>query len=222
MSLTLPWLYDAFEDAEEQDPARLCPNRFDPETGCLTLELPLPPPDNACHRSSAGGKRYPTAAYKDWLDLVAPQLREVLGDWQPDRERWWRVRGVVWLAGQGDGPNYIKATLDLLSGAYVVPTAFTDRKGKKVSKGTILKPGAFWDDDRRVGEVRWTTGYMRHATPWLFLEVEPMEAPRDWKAEQQAQEREEKARAREAARQEREAARAAAQAAGRGKRAKTG
>lgn len=153
-------------------------DHFDPETGALCLTLPLPPPDNQCHRSGAYG-RYPTTAYQDWLRIAQPQLAELLGDWQPDTERWWFVSGLLALGSRGDGQNYLKAVLDLFSGAQVKP--------ETPGKGSILKPGALWNDDRRVVEVQWLVQWVRHPEPDVFLRVFPRNPalyPRDWKAAQ--------------------------------------
>lgn len=180
---------------------------FDPVTGALCLALPLPPPDNHCHRSGPGGTRYPAAEYKTWLDLAAPQLRETLGAWEPDRERWWHVVIALVLGSRGDGQNYVKPVLDLLSGAQVVTATYTDPRGRRIGKGTIIKPGALWDDDRRVRGVSLVVDWVRHETPFLAVACEPGKAPGDWREYQARQ----AAAEREAARQAEIAARSLVQ-----------
>lgn len=178
-------------------------NNFDPDTGRLVLVLPLPPPDNHCHASGQYG-RYPTKAYKDWLGIAGPMLAEVLGDWQPDTAQWWVVTGTLWLGSQGDGPNYLKATLDLLSGAQI--------KADNPRKGSIVKPGALWDDDRRVTVGFWMPAWLRHPDPCVMLHVEPCQdpllLPRDWRVEEAAAAARVRGEAREQARRDREAAKA--------------
>lgn len=171
---------------------------FDPTTGTLWFVCSLPPPDNHCHRSASGGGRYPAKEYKAWLERYAPELRALLGDWEPDRTRWWRVALRLLIGSKGDAPNYQKALLDLLSGSYVVEKAFVDAKERRIEKGRILKPGALWDDDKRVRTVALELDCIRHETPYAVLLAHPTDPPRDWKAEQET-----------AAAAEREAARAA-------------
>lgn len=178
-------------------------SRFHPEVARLGFECDAPPPDNQCHASAKGGHRYATATYQDWLRRTEPELRALLGDWQPDTERWWSVHLVLRLPSQGDGQNLVKPLLDLLSGSYVVEQTHKDASGRRISKGTVLKVGALWDDDRRVKRLLVEVIETRHATPYVQLLAEPTDAPRDWKAEQEQRERE----AREAERQQELAAR---------------
>lgn len=143
----------------------------------LALTLPLPPPDNHCHRSGAYG-RYPTAAYKEWLSVAAPLLREALGDREPDTERWWMVTGIVAMGGRGDAQNLIKPVLDLLSGAQVDEAGRLDETtGKRVGKGAVVKLGALWDDDGRVAVLAWKVRAVKHPEPHVELMAWPTEAP---------------------------------------------
>src|SRR5690242_12641111 len=98
MRLTEELLPDAWES--EPDPTE--EDGFDPETRRLRLSLPLPPPDNLCHRSGQFS-RYATAPYRDWLSLAARRLREALGPWPADGDEWWGVEVWLWMGGRSDG-----------------------------------------------------------------------------------------------------------------------
>lgn len=177
----------------------------------LILWVPLPPPDNHCHLSNRYG-RYPTRAYQDWLRVAAPLLREALGEREPDRECWWEVVVDLRLGTQGDGPNYLKPLLDLLSGAQAVERSGVDEQGRRVTKGQIVKPGGLWDDDRRVRLAAARVTHRRDPEPGALLTARPCPPPVDVRAQREAEERAEKAASREAAREAREAAKAAAKA----------
>lgn len=167
-------------------------NRFDPALGRLEIILPLPPSDNKCHRSGAYS-RYAAAPYRDWLDIAREQLLALLGEWQPDAPTrnasgkvvdagtWWRVDGELFLGVRpGDGPNYIKPALDMLSGSYVARAGDRDEAGDQISIGKILKRRGFWDDDNRVQVGSWRVVGLRHPEPYLRLVVQPEEsAPAD-------------------------------------------
>lgn len=178
-------------------------NHFNPITATLHWELDAPPSDNRCHASAAGGHRYATQEYKTWVERMGPELRALLGDWQPDTNHWWHVKLEVWISGAGDAQNLWKPVLDLLSGSYVVPQAYKDERGRRISKGTVLKVGALWDDDCRVGSQSLLVRETRHATPYVVLTARPTVAPLDWKAAQKEREQAEKANAAEAERQAR-------------------
>lgn len=150
--------------------------------GYLRLDLPLPPPDNHCHRTGPYG-RYPTATYADWLRISAPMLRAVLGEWEPDAERWWRVTLLLDLpaGNRTDGANYIKPCLDLLKGNWC------EEKARKVQEGHGLV-----DDDHRLnGE--WIVRSVRGPMGGVTLEAQrlPQDAePLDHIAEREAAKRE--------------------------------
>lgn len=168
-----------------QDESR--PDSWDPKTGYLTLTLPIPVRDNELTAASGYGK-YPTTKYRAWLEIAAPLLREALGDWAPDTDRWWEVRGMLWLPDRSDAQNRLKAALDLLGGAHVVAQPFTDLKGRKVQKGSIIHNGGLWDNDSRVIIAWWGASWVRHETPCLTLEIHPTQfPPRDWKEMQAAE-----------------------------------
>lgn len=112
----------------------------------LSVELPLPPPDNALHMSGQYC-RYATKAYKEWLTICRPILKDAIGGREPDTERWWVVTLGFYMPARGDMPNREKAALDLLAGSSVC-----EDKGK--DKGKIVKAGdGFFDDDCRVTRV---------------------------------------------------------------------
>lgn len=148
----------------------------------LVIELPLPPPDNMCQRSGQY-HRYVTAEYRDWLDICGPMVRAALPGWEPDTERWWEVSGKLWFGPRtrGDGPNYIKPSLDLLTGARGAKKGEPDpRTGEPIGPsgvGRIIKPGLFWNDDRRVHLGFWRVIGTHHAEPTLELTVVPDAPP---------------------------------------------
>lgn len=146
-------------------------NWFDPKSACLQLALCLPPTDNMLHRSGAYG-RYPTAGYKDFLGICTPQLDEVLGDWEPDTERWWEVKIGLFLGSRADGPNYTKALLDLLSGARVAEEKLEIGE-RKIGKGSIYHHGGLWNDDRRVCLLEVIVLEVRVKEPSALMRVEP-------------------------------------------------
>ncbi|MFN3652584.1 MAG: hypothetical protein ACK47B_23655 [Armatimonadota bacterium] len=177
---------------------------FDPAGPRLELEVPLPPPDNQCHRSGRFS-RYATAAYRDWLDVAGEPLREALGGWQPDTERWWSVSLVLRLGSQGDGPNYLKPALDLLTGSRAARSGDRDQHGNKIDAGRIIKPGALWNDDRRVARVELVVTQVRQPEPRLLLIATAEErGPLDFRAWQEGQARRERERERQEAREERQ------------------
>lgn len=179
-------------------------SHFSPLAG-LEITLPCPPPDNHCHRSGLYG-RYPTAAYKDWLDIAAPQLAAVLGDWPPDTERWWAVTLTVQMGSRGDASNLIKPCLDLLSGACVDREGqLNPATGKREGAGKIRKPGGLWDDDRRVQRVTCQVACYRHPEPAVTLQAFPVAPPVDWRASEKQAARVRREQEREAQRQAREA-----------------
>ena len=160
------------------------------------LILPLPPTDNRLHLSTAGGRRYPTRAYKDWLLAVRPLIIAWMGDTATDTTTWWRVQIYLTLgARRGDPSNYRKALLDALSGAFVDEETNTIRRGRGV-----------WDDDCRatVHEDLW---FINHPEPEVRIELKALQVgPVDWKAREKA----EKAEARQREKAERAALKAAA------------
>lgn len=143
---------------------------FDSERASLEATLPLPPTDNHCHRSGRWS-RYATAEYREWLALVNPYLVEALGDWEPDRERWWLVGGVVRLGKRrGDPLNYLKPIVDALTGS-------------RVEQGVVVHPGALWDDDARVSCGGWVCVEVGVADPVVEIVVRPAGwTPAGWKA----------------------------------------
>lgn len=172
-----PWDPD-FDLNEAQVAFQDGPDEFFPDLGWLKITLSRVVPDNQCHSSGMGG-RFATAAYKAWLREYAPQLDSLLGDWQPDTSRWWAVAGEVYLDSRSDAPNLQKAALDLLSGSYVDDEGKLDpASGRIVGKGRIRKPGALWDDDRRVRTIRWDVMMRRCAEPFVVLHV--VAAPEGW------------------------------------------
>lgn len=173
---------------------------FDPATGRLELELPLPPPKNAL-RGQGQFANYPKAPYREWLLNVVPLLQETLNGWEPDTRSWWCVKGRLWLGPSGDGPNYQEAVLDFLSGKHYDP------QSRRLTPG----PG-LWDDDRRVHLGSWAVAAVRCAEPRLLLTVTRAEPPVDERAERQARERAEREQARQRERQERERQRQAREA----------
>lgn len=163
------------------------------------FQCPLPPPDNHLHATGQYG-RYARPAYKDWLQIARPLLLEALGDaWEPDTARWWRITVSLHLGSRGDGQNYLKPLLDLLSGAYVVEQAFTDAKGRKISKGTILHGRGLWDDDCRVACLESEVIFRRCAYPMAIVSWEPCPAPGDERARLAEEARWARQEAREAA-----------------------
>lgn len=174
----------------------------------LQIECVLGVTDNACHRYSKADGSYASREYKAWLDHCAPLLQELLGDWQPDTSRWWSVHLDLWI-GNTDGPNHLKALLDLLSGARVVTEAFTAKNGKRIGKGSVWHYGGLWDDDRRVKAVTVTVHATRHPTPYAQITAWETTAPVDYRAQQEAQERQAKQEARQRAAEDRERARQA-------------
>lgn len=135
----------------------------------LVILLPLPPSDNQCHRSGQYG-RYPTTAYKTWLDLSAPLLRVALGQRPIDTTEWWEVNLGVWNKPRGyDVQNLGKAVLDLLSGAQV------DGKGK------IVKPGALYDDDKRVKRLTIDLMGTHDIDPRIILSASTTTPPVKWR-----------------------------------------
>ena len=105
------------------------------------VELPLPPPDNALHRTG-GLVRYPTVRYKDWLAVAEGVLYDALPKGHvSDTSQWWVIQLDYYMAAMGDMPNREKAVLDLLGGS-------TLRGGKIEKSGRGL-----FDDDRRVKRV---------------------------------------------------------------------
>lgn len=135
--------------------------RPDPDARRLEAVIPLPPPDNHLHASGQYG-RYPTAAYKTWLGLVAEPLQDALlaVGWAADTDTWWAVGGKLALPPRaGDNQNYLKASLDWLSGAYV-------------DRGRIEHRGGWWDDDCRVVLGLWVPVEVRSPEPRVTLVVE--------------------------------------------------
>jgi hypothetical protein len=145
---------------------------FDPANRRLEAVIPIPPPDNHLHASGQYA-RYPKSAYKEWLGLVVAPLRDALGAWEPDTSNWWVVRGQLALHPHaGDSQNYLKATLDWLSGAYV-------------SGGAVAHQGGLWNDDCRVALGLWVPVEVRSKEPRLTLVVKPWPQecwPQGWKA----------------------------------------
>lgn len=95
----------------------------------MTFEhlLTLPPTDNHLKTRSNRGGMIASDAYRTWLYLEAPRLRDALrfqGYDEPDRAHWWMLSGNLYLPRNAgtDPSNYIKATQDLLGGAQVVDT----------------------------------------------------------------------------------------------------
>jgi hypothetical protein len=160
----------------------------------LQIEVPLGITDNACHRYRKGGGSYASPEYKAWLDHCAPLLQELLGAWQPDTSRWWSVHLDLWI-GNTDGPNHLKALLDLLSGARVVTEAFNAKNGKRIGKGSVWHYGGLWDDDRRVKAVTVTVHAVKHPTPYAQITAWETPAPVDYRAQQEAQERQRRVKA---------------------------
>lgn len=159
----------------------------------LSVVLPCPPPDNHCHRSGQYC-RYPTAAYRDWLEVARPLVRAALpAGWEPDRECWWEVRVSVALGSRADAQNFLKPLLDLLSGA--APRALDPGKGK------VEKPGLLWDDDGRVRTLSLIVLTIREPEPAVSVIAWPApEAPLDVRAARLDREREQKAAVRAAQR----------------------
>jgi len=107
----------------------------------FSVELPLPPPDNALSRTG-GLVRYPTARYKDWLAVCEGLLRDALPrDHMPDVDHWWHITLDYFMPARGDMPNREKAVLDLLAGSTV--------RGGRVEKSGL----GLFDDDARVKSV---------------------------------------------------------------------
>jgi len=133
------------------------------------ITLPLPPADNHCHQTAHYG-RYPTKAYKTWLDIAAPLLRKKLGNVQPDTTDWWSLHIWVWNKPRGyDVQNLIKPVCDLLSGAQV-----DDRQ-------KIVKPGGLYDDDKRVKHVSIELCGTHDEDPRIIISAERTEPPVKWK-----------------------------------------
>lgn len=119
----------------------------DLDAPCLWMWVPLPPPDNHCHRSGQYS-RYATAAYRDWLAVAGPRLQAALGAaWEPDTERWWEVRVTLRLPGgaRPDGQNLLKPLLDLLSGKHTL-----DADGEAGRRGQVVRGRGLWNDDNRL------------------------------------------------------------------------
>ncbi len=182
-------------DAEQPGWDEETEDGFDPEARTLRLGLPLPPPDNMCHRSGAYG-RYATAPYRDWLALAAKRLRALLGPWPADTEGWWGVDVSLWMGSRSDGANHLKPLLDLLGGSYVPEKGERDPlTGKLADRDKIQKTnqGLFLNDRR----VRWALPNVitvHCAEPRCMVVASPAPAPRDERAEREAAERAEKTR----------------------------
>lgn len=173
------------------------PPYFNPAIGTLAIVLPLPPADNQLVRSGRFG-RYATEDYRTWLEIARERVQAVLGDWQPDTERWWQVVGILRLGARDkDAANHLKATLDMLSGAYAPRKDVKDAAGKVLAKaGVITRPGLFWDDDCRAVVGLWTVEFTHHPEPELWLNVSELRLrPRDWRELERARAAEAKAAA---------------------------
>lgn len=144
-------------------------NRAAPHSA-LYVVLPIPPPDNGCHRSGPLG-RYPTARYREWLDTCEPILAETLAFHTTDTENWWEIRLLYYMAARGDMPNREKAVLDLLAGSVV-------RKGRIEKSGRGL-----FDDDRRVKRV--VKEWVQIGTPvkdnYVWVEWSMTAPPEKWR-----------------------------------------
>lgn len=128
-------LLDMMETVEDRQALAFC------------IELPMPPTDNMCHKSTAGGRRYRTPEYDAWLKIAPEMLQKALGDQTPDPVRWWTVDIRLWLPGtRSDGQNYLKPLIDLLSGSRL--ERYKTKKGDWAVH--IVKPGGLWTDDKRV------------------------------------------------------------------------
>jgi hypothetical protein len=140
----------------------------------LEMELPLPPPKG--HLLYEGHyRKFPKPAYRDWLQLAFPLLREALGDWEPDSENWWAVGGKLYLSSkQKDGHNYLAPILDMLSGMHY------DAENQKLAKG----PG-LWRDDKKANLGPWhvvmTNCEMADEEPRVELFVNATHRPQDGK-----------------------------------------
>lgn len=137
----------------------------------LTVALPICPPDNALSRSGPLG-RYPTARYRDWLDVCEPILTEVLtAAHTPDTEQWWEIRLNYYMAARGDMPNREKAVVDLLAGS-------VSRKGRVEKSGRGL-----FDDDRRVRRVikEWSEIGTPVKDNYVLVEATMTDPPPKWK-----------------------------------------
>lgn len=144
-----------------------------PDIHVLQLTLPLPPSANRLFRVGpyAG---YATAEYRDWLRICAPMLREALGpEWETSTSSWWVVSGWLKLGKRhGDGPNYLKATLDLLTGSRMPVDGEEGPDGKLPQDKILKRKDGVWNDDKRVLLRNWTVVGINHPEPMLDLSVQ--------------------------------------------------
>lgn len=106
--------------------------------------LPLPPSDNAAHRTGQG-RRYSAAAYKAWQDEAGKTLMVARsqGLVKPIREGWFHVEIQAPAGMRADTPNINKAVHDLLHRCGVTPddrwmwSQLTERCAR-VSPGTCV------------------------------------------------------------------------------------
>lgn len=141
------------------------------------MECSLPPTDNQLARSTATGRRYPAPAYLEWLEREHRRLREVLGEWEPDRAGWWQVALRLHLGSPpGDGQNRLKAVLDMLSGRRVV--------SRRVEDG----PG-LWRDDARVTTMVTVVATLHDPEPRVVIIAGPAPAPESFRGLRRGQRR---------------------------------
>ena len=181
-------------------------DRFNAEEGWLICQLPLPPADNQLTRSGRFS-HYATAEYRDFLEIANERLKAVLGDWEPDRNHWWSVTGYLRMGVRDRDPaNHLKATLDVLSGAYAPRKDVKDAQGNVIArKDVVTRPGLLWDDDCRVTIAQWDVEQTRHPEPALYLRVTRRPAPADYRELAAIRERERREAAQDEARAGREA-----------------
>lgn len=131
----------------------------------FTIRLPVPPTDNHLH-INRGRTRIATSRYKEYLLEAHERLLEQLPPGHtPDTDTYWHVHLELHLRGNhGDPPNYLKATLDALS-------------GHCPSGGGIHTFPGFWDDDRRISRLTLIHATVGSTDPHIHITLTPEMQP---------------------------------------------